>query len=1538
LSEKLREINQSEDGGQLLKLPSALAHAHVLKHNDREVSATVSVCVSEVFRIFAPEQPYEKEETLATVYEGFNETLGGLKYARRDGDRNDERDDDAEDDYEQDNDDDDEEDDVAQKQKQNKNKKNKKMTTKKSTSSSSSEMRAKKQKLFEKAERLLRNIAQYGLCVPILDLEDKQTSVELARGLFEQLFDCTTAKTEAIVGENVAKVLHTMIEEASEDTMMDGGGNNISSFHDEVLEQSPLLPEILESTLSRLIEPKRSKNPSAFALSSSMIKLCSTSLHVPTQKFLVKSFRGLVPKEHALYNLSKRHADILETLASVDASVLLTLWPELIEEAKSEDVAQRVKACKLVGRALRSKSSSGGVNATGTAACIADDYPHVLKSFCQRFQDKDKSVRVFCCEWALKFLNNAAPIVASRSSSNNKAFKYKHSSQESDEIESDNDDADDTEDDDNEDDDGQLEKQVLPTLLSSTTSSQVVITSRLAPTRTGETNAAAMTVFRSLRDRCKDTDEHVRLKATEALLDVFSRRTDHRAVRLDDVKSLANSRMRDTKATVRKVAFDGVVKCYRNYAARCMKTPGALTDGEGKDECERFDWVPGSILKCIAIQDVNVHVIDPVLAKLFPQDFPVDTRSMFWLRALMMSGSSANSTKADDEADDDENTNAGNAVEPHTNDCLRALLMRRANARADFAAYMDARELAKNTQGKGAAVKTLETARKYFSEHFKDPKVAAEKLKEVETSVKDQKFFESVKKIADFSTSSKAADAAAEDAKKRLGHSHTSFNIVEALIAKVNPAPFNREYARSTLKLAYLKGKKPAKGRIDEATKRLSLFAIDHAVMLAKASGSIFENCGDRILEALKNKESLVDELVLGYTRLFSISGRSLSSTAETRKLRDLLLETIDNGESGWTRSKLSARALVQLAMGKSEDGENTKALATCFSNLLDAMLDGRDAEMPDLLASASAMPAALVFQNLDDVEKALFTLVKNKASPDNLSIAAIKCLRNYASLTFSCEMKKDSQESVKKARAFKQRSAELFADILKSSSQPEVLSTAALAIVKIASGLDGDKAISANTFYAVAKFLCDNDDDDETKIAFIGKVSKYANINARSTFGIRWHAIVAALSGDSFDTRVRNASMDAWKLFVKQDSPQRKKFDKYLEDAQKLSKNTEEAKQKQSFALLYSPEYTLIYLIHLLSRIEPGVKSAKEEDDDLTEEDLRFSEDVFDQTVNALWPAQISSTSEEYFNSRVGATLKLVRSLKTCEDTEDADGKSDALYVLTDLCLASCSEACKKRGLQFIDDRSSENIGMNFTARYPVSLFHVVGKRVSGKPLEVGGPPRVGDYSHLPRAYLKYRLGSGGPNKRKNTSSNRASKKRHTTTSTHSNAKVTDTFLGKTTTATNNNNKKQKAMKQTTLKMPTEAPTRAMPKRKATGEAIIVDEMYDSDDFDPDSPQDNRKKKVKLLLPAPADFIVAKPKALQGGLKSRSTNTTSTTGTNSKSSSLKQKNVTSFFGARENSDVENVNNNKGAASTGRTTALELALVDPIKRGNRRRR
>ena len=57
----------------------------MLKHQSDVITAHISACTSEVFRIFAPEQPYEKEETLAAVYENFNETLGWLKYASSSG-------------------------------------------------------------------------------------------------------------------------------------------------------------------------------------------------------------------------------------------------------------------------------------------------------------------------------------------------------------------------------------------------------------------------------------------------------------------------------------------------------------------------------------------------------------------------------------------------------------------------------------------------------------------------------------------------------------------------------------------------------------------------------------------------------------------------------------------------------------------------------------------------------------------------------------------------------------------------------------------------------------------------------------------------------------------------------------------------------------------------------------------------------------------------------------------------------------------------------------------------------------------------------------------------------------------------------------------------------------------------------------------------------------------------------------------------------------------------------------------------------------
>ena len=188
--------------------------------------------------------------------------------------------------------------------------------------------------------------------MPILDLEDKATSVELARGLFETLFDVTTAKTEPIIGENVGRVLNTMIEEAAEDTTVaDGNTANRNLFHDgvgtlAVTSRDFRIDAFKVGRAEKVGKPVRTRVE--FGVGCFLLHLFTR----PDAKFLVKSIRSLVPKDHALFNLSKRHADILETLASVDAAVLSTLWPELARRSSIGRSRAKVKDVQIARQSL----------------------------------------------------------------------------------------------------------------------------------------------------------------------------------------------------------------------------------------------------------------------------------------------------------------------------------------------------------------------------------------------------------------------------------------------------------------------------------------------------------------------------------------------------------------------------------------------------------------------------------------------------------------------------------------------------------------------------------------------------------------------------------------------------------------------------------------------------------------------------------------------------------------------------------------------------------------------------------------------------------------------------------------------------------------------------------------------------------------------------------------------------------------------------------------------------------------------------------
>lgn len=282
-----------------------------MTHDSKKVRALVGLCVSDLMRIFAPEAPIEGDAAMRDVYELFLEALSNLK------------------------------------------------------SIESEE--------FEIAKSLLLNIANIGLCVPMLDL-DCEGADDLVRDLFKVLLDATNSANATTVSEEVIKVLSTMIEESAD-------------------EDVPVPSDVLYEVLSRLIDPVRTSNPAAFKISCELVRKCEHQLHAPIQTFLTRAMHGTVDEDDELSPLSKRHVDIIEEIAVCDPTALVTVWPSVTDDLQADDLSMRLRAVKLLGRVLAFDASK-----------IAEDYPHLLHDFVRRFNDKAVEVRVEMVKWSASFL------------------------------------------------------------------------------------------------------------------------------------------------------------------------------------------------------------------------------------------------------------------------------------------------------------------------------------------------------------------------------------------------------------------------------------------------------------------------------------------------------------------------------------------------------------------------------------------------------------------------------------------------------------------------------------------------------------------------------------------------------------------------------------------------------------------------------------------------------------------------------------------------------------------------------------------------------------------------------------------------------------------------------------------------------------------------------------------------------------------------------------------------------------------------------
>ena len=223
---------------------------------------------------------------------------------------------------------------------------------------------------FQPAHALLQNVAAIGLLVPILDLTCPGADGLLSE-LFECLFESVNPTNSSLVEEDVTKVLGTMLEEAED-----------------------VSPEVLGVILEHMVQPARGENSAAYNLACNLVRKSENNLQLAVQHFLIDALSNRGAGEHPL---SRRYADILEAVAIVDSTSLVTVWPTIMEELQNDDAEPRARAVKLFGRILAAPGSA-----------VAEDFTHYLSQFLRRFGDKDAEIRAEMCRWSGAFLAGGA--------------------------------------------------------------------------------------------------------------------------------------------------------------------------------------------------------------------------------------------------------------------------------------------------------------------------------------------------------------------------------------------------------------------------------------------------------------------------------------------------------------------------------------------------------------------------------------------------------------------------------------------------------------------------------------------------------------------------------------------------------------------------------------------------------------------------------------------------------------------------------------------------------------------------------------------------------------------------------------------------------------------------------------------------------------------------------------------------------------------------------------------------------------------------
>ena len=1090
-------MGQGEDGGEIKDLPRKLITATLLKHKEKEVRLYAALCLSDVLRIFAPEDPYQDDLVLKGVYVAFLDALAHLK------------------------------------------------DPSKST--------------FECAHALLQNIAAIGLCVPMLDLECEGADA-LVPQLFETLFDALNPSNAGLVEEDVTKVLAIMIEE-DESTS----------------------PEVLHAVLERLIQPMRGENSAAHSLACNLVRKSENNLQLAVQHFLTDALNARGAGDHPL---SKRYADVLEAVAVVDSTSLVTVWPVIMDELQNDDEEARLRAVRLFGRIL---------SAPGSA--VARDFGNYLQQFLKRFNDKCTAVRVEMCRWGASFLlcgNNSDPSVARE-------------------------------------------------------------------------------VVESFDQRLLDFNQEVRCASVSAICDLAE--SFPRLIEPELLKAVGD-RMVDKKNSVRRLVMKRLSAAYRVYVARFAdtETPPA--------EALRFDWIPSLLLKGCYQPDIKYHVVEPILADLFPAKVSMERRSTYWLQALC-------------------------SMDEASSRAFTHMLGAKLKVQRDMREYLSVRQKSKASQQSQGAEEAAEevdaeTLARQFTKvgsNFPDPKKAAGHMEKIH-AMKDGNIFRGLSALIKPDTSAAECERITDDILKRIGSKNPAYEWAKLLLVKLSQQPFGREHVCRVLEMAV--AAVVDKGKLSSVTA-----ALQHLVQLATSAPHVFGVVAKDLTSLVHHGNENVVEMACRITASAPscLDGTSTLQGGIIDRLKVLCVEGTG------AQAKQAARTLVWLACHGKEGRGHIKEVLEVISEAArdDELLDSN---LPGVLATVSVvgqrMPA-LFMQHVDDIETFIVKDLMARPLPQSPKSSRVSSLAQMQSsglkaLAIGCTRSQDKSQAATRS-AYTKRVVEMLRSILlvDANDMERFGSAADAAHLRVAAG---------KAFLVLVRSTPSFVQPDLFVSTSLLVIDSPAEMIGKFEHGIIKHglpqafAAPLALCAVGHDSITRKTAADALSSIF---ANLRRRS---VEFRERYASSMDAAALNRT-ALTHSAEYTLPYLVFLLAH-HPDLPS---KETGAANNGVAYR--PFQQMVSFL-VGTLTAGSKQC----LPAALKMMRALKGTVDSTNVD-LSHGIYVMSDITLLVLNKLATQKGWdtgQFPGQIS-----------LPKAFFTLQERRAKGDPIDEGMAPRVGDYSHLP-------------------------------------------------------------------------------------------------------------------------------------------------------------------------------------------------------------